>query len=138
MTPNPARGQDIFSPQLYTTGTEGSPEFAQSHCSIGAPTKGNSKPMATNLYDEDKRAQREKARLAKEEDRLFKEKEPRGGYPTGCTWERLKPMKARWIPSLASEEHYPATKEFFANIGIETHGFIQWGADKSKVPDPAA
>lgn len=131
---------DIFSPQLYTTGTEGSPDFAQTHCSIGAPsephTPASGAPLnAAKLFDEDKRAKREKERVEREKERQQRQNDPTGNYATGCTWERLKTMKARWIPSLASDDHYEETKEYFAKLGIKTHGFIQWGSDKSKVPD---
>ena len=40
-------------------------------------------------------------------------------------------MRAQWIPSIASQDHYPATKEYFATLGIQTHGYIQWGANKA-------
>jgi hypothetical protein len=76
---------DIFSPQLYTSGFEASPEFMQTPCRSGGGT------------DQSK-----------------------------CTWERLKRMKAKWVLSLASADHYPAAKAFFDNLGIKTHGYIQW------------
>ena len=79
---------DIFSPQLYTSGMEGSPDFDLTPCRE-APS------------DEPP----EKAR---------------------CTYERLKGMKAKWVPSLCSEGHYQATKQFFEDMGIKTHGFVQW------------
>ena len=79
---------DIFSPQLYTSGMEESPDFDLTPCRE-APS------------DEPP----EKAR---------------------CTYERLKDMKAKWVPSLCSEGHYGATKQFFEDIGIQTHGFVQW------------
>ena len=66
---------DIFSPQLYTSGMEESPDFDLTPCRE-APS------------DEPP----EKAR---------------------CTYERLKGMKAKWVPSLCSETHYEATKQFF-------------------------
>ena len=79
---------DIFSPQLYTSGMEESPDFDLTPCRE-APS------------DEPP----EKAR---------------------CTYERLKGMKAKWVPSLCSEGHYQATKQFFEDMGIKTHGFVQW------------
>ena len=79
---------DIFSPQLYTSGMEESPDFDLTPCRE-APS------------DEPP----EKAR---------------------CTYERLKGMKAKWVPSLCSETHYEATKQFFEDMGIKTHGFVQW------------
>ena len=120
---------DIFSPQLYTTGTETAPDFNQAHCSIGIPQHLRMK-NTTRLFDERKRAAREKAHAEKERLQHERATSPEGGYPTGCTWKRLKPMRARWIPSISSEDHYPAVKEYFAQLGIQTHGYIQWGANK--------
>merc|ERR1719217_1042656 len=37
---------------------------------------------------------------------------------SACTYEHLKPMKAKWAPSLSSKSAYPATKKFFASLGI--------------------
>ena len=119
---------DIFSPQLYTTGTESSPDFAQAHCSIGIPKHLRN---ATALFDERKRAARDKEHAEKEKQQHTISTSPEGGYATGCTWNRLKPMRAQWIPSIASQDHYPATKEYFAALGIQTHGYIQWGANKA-------
>jgi hypothetical protein len=45
-----------------------------------------------------------------------------------CTYERLKDMKAKWIPSLSDASHYAAARAFFAAKGITTHGFVQWFA----------
>jgi hypothetical protein len=45
---------------------------------------------------------------------------------SACTYERLRPMKAKWIPSLSSKSAYPATRKFFASLGIHTHGYLQW------------
>ncbi len=120
---------DIFSPQLYTTGTESAPDFAQAHCTIGIPPHLRIK-NTTRLYDERKRAARDKQHAEKEHAEHDRSTSPEGGYPTGCTWKRLKPMRARWIPSISSQDHYPATKAYFAALGIQTHGYIQWGANK--------
>jgi hypothetical protein len=49
---------------------------------------------------------------------------------SSCTYERLKPMHAKWIPSLASGKQYPQVKKWFAAKGITTHGFMQWGAQE--------
>ena len=35
-----------------------------------------------------------------------------------CTYERLKKMKAKWVPSLSKASHYPAVKKFFSEKGI--------------------
>ena len=43
-----------------------------------------------------------------------------------CTYERLQPMKAKWVPSLHDKSQYPKVKKFFASKGIETSGFIVW------------
>jgi hypothetical protein len=54
-----------------------------------------------------------------------------------CTWERLKPMKAKIIPSLASDGHYADVKRFFAEKGITTQGYFQWkDPSGALVPDP--
>jgi len=50
---------------------------------------------------------------------------------SACTYERLKPMKAKWIPSLASDKQYPKVKKWFAAKGIKTHGFMQWGGQEA-------
>jgi hypothetical protein len=73
---------DLFSPQLYTSGTEGKPEFMLTPCG----TPGQSK----------------------------------------CSWERLAPMKAKWVLSLASGDQYPAAKAFFNKLDIKPIGYIQW------------
>ena len=59
-----------------------------------------------------------------------------GGATEGstCTWQRLKPMKARWVLSLANAAHYPGAKEYFYNLGIETKGFIQWQDGPKEMP----
>ena len=49
---------------------------------------------------------------------------------SACTYERLKPMKAKWIPSLANEKQYPKVKKWFAAKGITIHGFMQWGGQE--------
>ena len=49
-----------------------------------------------------------------------------GGQALADTYERMKPMKTTWIPSIVREDQYPAVKEFFAGKGITTKGFIQW------------
>ena len=69
---------DIFSPQLYTSGFESSPEFSLTPCRSGGAMEGSE-----------------------------------------CTWERLKPIKARWLLSLASGDHYPEAHEFFRKLGIK-------------------
>lgn len=84
---------DIFSPQLYTSGLEGKPEYGLTPCRSGGATEGSR-----------------------------------------CTWQRLKPMKAKWVLSLASAGHYPGAKEYFYNLGIETHGFIQWQDGPKEMP----
>ena len=33
---------------------------------------------------------------------------------------------ARVFAVLCSEGHYQATKQFFEDMGIKTHGFVQW------------
>jgi hypothetical protein len=73
---------DLFSPQLYTSGTEGKPEFMLTPCG----TPGQAK----------------------------------------CSWERLAPMKAKWVLSLASGDQYPAAKAFFNKLDIKPIGYIQW------------
>lgn len=35
-----------------------------------------------------------------------------------CSYERLKHMKTKWVPSLSYAGHYPAVKKFFAQKGI--------------------
>ena len=56
-------------------------------------------------------------------------------FDSRCTWERLKPMKAAWVPSLSSAEHYPAAEKFFGKLGIQTRGFVQWrDPDDPKLP----
>ena len=35
-----------------------------------------------------------------------------------CSYERLKHMKTKWVPSLSYAGHYPAVKMFFAQKGI--------------------
>jgi len=47
-----------------------------------------------------------------------------------CSYERLKHMKTKWVPSLSYAGHYPAVKKFFAEKGITTHGFIEWATPK--------
>merc|ERR1712086_375144 len=47
-----------------------------------------------------------------------------------CSYERLKYMKTKWVPSLSYAGHYPAVKKFFAEKGITTHGFIEWATPK--------
>jgi hypothetical protein len=49
-----------------------------------------------------------------------------GIFSSKCSWERLKPMKASWVPSLKDVSHYAASKDYFEKIGIKTHGFVQW------------
>ena len=49
-----------------------------------------------------------------------------GIFDSGCSWERLAPMTAAWVPSLKDVSHYDATKEYFAKVGIKTRGFVQW------------
>jgi len=39
-------------------------------------------------------------------------------------------MKATWVPSIAKPSHYSAVRDFFASMGIETHGYLQWNADQ--------
>jgi hypothetical protein len=84
---------DIFSPQLYTSGMEGKPEYMLTPCRSGGSTEGSR-----------------------------------------CTWERLKPMKAKWVLSLANADHYAGAKEYFYNLGIETRGFIQWQDGPKDMP----
>ena len=56
-------------------------------------------------------------------------------FASRCSWERLKPMKAAWVPSLSSAEHYPAAEKFFGKLGIQTRGFVQWrDPDDPKLP----
>ena len=126
---------DIFSPQLYTSGSESAPELEPTHCNgayvdgnLTAPVHKSSAELYAE-YDERKRAEREKDRLKKERDRMMNG--PGGSawaakHPSNCTYERLKPMKTMWIPSIVREDQYPAVKEFFAGKGITTKGFIQW------------
>ena len=75
---------DLFSPQLYTSGTEGKPEFLLTPCGANATEHWK------------------------------------------CSWERLVPMKAKWVLSLASGDHYPEAKAFFNKLDIEPIGYIQW------------
>ena len=75
---------DIFSPQLYTSGREGSPEYDETPCA------------------------------------------------SGCSYDRLKKMKAKWVPSVANPSHYPAVRDFLAGMGIQSHGFLQWQAKSGK------
>ena len=37
-----------------------------------------------------------------------------------------QPADAGWIPSISVADHYPEVKQFFAEKGIKTEGFIQW------------
>ena len=46
-----------------------------------------------------------------------------------CTYERLRSMKAKWVPSLANDKQYPEVKTWFAAKGITTSGFMQWGGE---------
>ena len=56
-------------------------------------------------------------------------------FQSRCSWERLRPMRALWVPSLSSAEHYPAVREFFARLDIQTRGFVQWkDPDDPKLP----
>ena len=56
-------------------------------------------------------------------------------FESRCSWERLKKIKAMWVPSLSSAEHYPAAEEFFAKLDIQTRGFVQWrDPDDPKLP----
>ena len=75
---------DIFSPQLYTSGREGKPEYDETPCA------------------------------------------------SGCSYDRLKKMKARWVPSVANPSHYPAVKDFLNGMGIQSHGYLQWQAKAGK------
>ena len=86
---------DIFSPQLYTSGFEATPEFTLTPCRSGGAWESSE-----------------------------------------CTWERLKPIKARWVLSLASEDHYPAAHAFFLKLGIRVSGFIQWKDPVKQEADP--
>ena len=88
---------DIFSPQLYTSGLEGKPEYQLTPCRSGGATEGSR-----------------------------------------CTWQRLKPMKAKWVLSLASADHYAGAKEYFYNLGIETRGFVQWQDGPKEMPGKEA
>ena len=38
-------------------------------------------------------------------------------------------MKAKWVPSLSNGKQYPGVKNWFANKGITTSGFMQWGGE---------
>ena len=87
----------VGQPQLYTSGTEGNPEFLHTPCS--------------------------------------REVAP-GTHWSKCTWERLSPMKAKWVLSLASASHYAAAKAFFNQLGIEPIGYIQWRDPPSRQPMP--
>ena len=49
-----------------------------------------------------------------------------GIFSSKCSWERLKPMRAAWVPSLKDASHDAPSKEYFEKIGIKTRGFIQW------------
>jgi hypothetical protein len=48
---------------------------------------------------------------------------------SSCTYERLRPMKAKFVPSLANDKQYPGVKKWFAAKGIKTSGFMQWGGE---------
>ena len=39
-----------------------------------------------------------------------------------CSYERLKHMKTKWVPSLSYAGHYPAVTKFFAQKGITVRG----------------
>merc|ERR1711990_126909 len=40
----------------------------------------------------------------------------------GCEYERLKPMKAKWVLSVAKPSQYDEAKKFFDEKGIKSHG----------------
>jgi hypothetical protein len=120
---------DIFSPQLYTSGSESAPELEATHCNgalAGKQTAATQPKGSTTLFDEKARAAREAERLKKEREGITGSPDWNLKHPSNCTYERLKPMKTMWIPSIVREDQYPATKEFFASKGITTKGFIQW------------
>ena len=120
---------DIFSPQLYTSGSESAPELEATHCSgalAGTNTAESQPKGATALFDDKKRAEREAERLKSEREGIAGSPAWNLKHPSNCTYERLKPMKAMWVPSIVSESQYPATREFFASKGITTKGYIQW------------
>jgi len=43
---------------------------------------------------------------------------------TSLALRRFFPFGAS--PSFCRETHYEATKQFFEDMGIKTHGFVQW------------
>ena len=43
-----------------------------------------------------------------------------------CSWDRLKSMRARWVPSLSRAAHYAQAADFFESLDIKTQGFVQW------------
>ena len=47
-------------------------------------------------------------------------------FKSRCSWERLKSMRAKWVPSLSAAAHYPNASAFFADLDITTQGFVQW------------
>ena len=56
-----------------------------------------------------------------------------------CTYERLKKMKAKWVPSLSWASHYPAAKKFFAEKGItvrRARGRTVWAVGHSRACTP--
>ena len=56
-------------------------------------------------------------------------------FSSRCSWERLRLMRARWVPSLSAADQYPAVKAFFARLDIRTRGFVQWkDPDDPKLP----
>jgi hypothetical protein len=120
---------DIFSPQLYTSGSESAPELEATHCNgalAGNATAESQPKGATALFDDKLRAQREADRLKREREGMTGSADWNIKHPSNCTYERMKSMKTMWVPSIVNEAQYPATKEFFASKGITTKGYIQW------------
>jgi hypothetical protein len=46
----------------------------------------------------------------------------------GCKWDLFKGAKAKFVPSIVSEEQYAAVKAFFGG-SVPVDGFIQWRQD---------
>jgi hypothetical protein len=76
---------DYMSPQLYTSGAEGSNDFAAN----------------------------------------------------GVGWADYKPFSGKLIPSIVSANLYSSAQSYFAGLGIETVGYVQWRQTASTGPAPS-
>jgi len=44
----------------------------------------------------------------------------------GVTWNNYKPTSGKLIPAIVASTYYSSAKNYFANLGITTVGFVQW------------